>query len=168
MRCYHLRPTLELTPEQIDALKNAFGRKLTGWQRAWSSTRNVRQRNLYKGNDRKIGMSWYLCCESLLRALETGQDFIYMALSEDHARALVYALAAFVNEHTGAQLKRTEIILSNGAKLRFVSMNRKTLAGFSGHVVIDEVLTLAQYVKIKEIAQTIASHRQHTITTVWS
>lgn len=168
MKCYRFKPTLELTPEQVDALKNAFEQRLTGWQRAWSRTHDMRRRNLYKGNDRQIGISWYLSCESLLRALETGQDFIYMTFNETHARALISALDGFVEEHTGTRLKKPEIILSNGVSVRFVGMNRRTLAGFSGHVVIDEVLTLAQYVKIKTIAQAIASHRQHSITTVWS
>lgn len=163
-----MKPTLNLTTQQVEELKKAFYQSLTDRQKAWDSYRKKGERDIYKCFERQIGVTWYLSRIALIEALEAGEDYFYLTFNATHARCMQDELLHYVKEQTGVAVKGHNIVLNNGACLRFLSKDSKPLAGYSGNVIIDEILTGQEEKKILTLARTIAYHGNHHITMVRS
>lgn len=151
-----------LTDDQVAALKRAFLETLYDYQLTWYENIGERVRMIIKS--RQIGATWYFAREALINALESGTGQIFISASK--AQALVFReyIVAFVEEVTSVRLSGETIMLSNGAKLRFVGTNSRTAQSYNGNLYIDEFFWINNYSKLKELASGMSSHKHLRMT----
>lgn len=150
-----------LTEEQVAALERAFLDTLYNYQFTWLEC-TERIRMILKS--RQIGATWYFAREALMDALKTGRNQLFISASK--AQALVFReyIVQFVEDVTGVRLSGETLVLSNGAKLRFLGTNSRTAQSYNGNLYIDECFWINQFTKLKDLAFGMASHDKWRIT----
>ena len=150
-----------LTEEQVAALERAFLDSLYGYQLTWLECAE-RIRMILKS--RQIGATWYFAREALMDALKTGRNQLFISASKAQAMVFREYMVQFVKDVTGVHLSGETIILSNGAKLRFLGTNSRTAQSYNGNLYIDECFWINQFTKLKDLAFGMASHDKWRIT----
>lgn len=151
-----------LTDEQIAALERTFIDGLYGYQLTWYEERHQRTRMILKS--RQIGATWYFAREAIVDAFKTGRNKIFISASRAQAMVFREYIVQFVLDVTGIKLSGETIILPNGAKLRFLGTNSRTVQSYNGDLYIDEFFWINQYSKLKELASGMSSHKQWHMT----
>lgn len=135
-----------------------------------TSTANVTRFIL---KSRQIGATFYFAREALIRALDTGNNQIFISASRAQAHIFRQYITAFVAEVTGVKLEGDPIILDlegvegpmgEPVKLYFLGTNYRTAQGYHGDVYIDEAFWIFGFEQIDDVAAAMASHKRYRIT----
>ncbi len=135
-----------------------------------SNTANVTRFIL---KSRQIGATFYFAREALIRAIETGNNQIFISASRAQAHIFRQYITAFVAEVTGVKLEGDPIILDlegvegpmgEPVKLYFLGTNYRTAQGYHGDVYVDEAFWIYGFEQIDDVAAAMASHKRYRIT----
>lgn len=152
--------------EAIEKLKSIFFEQSFGYQLGWHEAGlKYRIRDILKS--RQIGATFYFSRESLLRALDTGHNQIFLSASKTQAyvfREYIIQFARMVDvELTGDPI----VLGNNGAKLIFLGTNSNTAQSHNGDLLVDEIFWIPNFQKLRKVASGMASQK-HLRTTYFS
>jgi uncharacterized protein YjcR len=160
-----------LTQEQQQQLLDAFEQGLFKYQIDWRGSTALATRFILKS--RQIGATFYFAREALIRAIETGNNQIFISASRNQANLFKTYIADFVLAVTGVALTGDPIILSldgvtgpNGEppKLYFLGTNYRTAQGYHGDVFVDECFWIHGFEQIWKVASAMASQKRYRKT----
>lgn len=133
-----------------------------GWHKAGLAHRI---RNILKS--RQIGATYYFARESLLHALKTGHNQVFLSASKTQAyvfREYIIQFAHLVDvELTGDPI----VLGNNGAKLIFLGTNSNTAQSHNGDLLVDEIFWIPNFQKLRKVASGMASQK-HLRSTYFS
>ncbi|SUW65438.1 Uncharacterized conserved protein [Buttiauxella agrestis] len=152
--------------EAIEKLEEIFFAESFEYQLGWHQAGlQHRIRNILKS--RQIGATFYFSRESLLRALKTGHNQIFLSASKTQAyvfREYIIQFARLVDvDLTGDPI----VIGNNGAKLIFLGTNSNTAQSHNGDLLVDEIFWIPNFQKLRKVASGMAS-QQHLRSTYFS
>ncbi len=164
-----------LTEDQQDALRAAFEKGLFEYQLAWrtdllSTTANVTRMIL---KSRQIGATFYFAREALIRAMDTGNNQIFISASRAQANAFKAYIQAFVADVTQVKLEGDPIVLDldgqegpmgEPVKLYFLGTNYRTAQSYHGDVYIDECFWIHGFEQLNKVASAMASQKRYRKT----
>lgn len=164
-----------LTVDQQQALRDAFERGLFGYQRDWridlnSSTANVTRMIL---KSRQIGATYYFAREALIRAIDTGNNQIFISASRAQANIFKQYIQAFVADVCGVKLEGDPITLDldevsgpggEPVKLYFLGTNYRTAQGYHGDVYVDECFWIHGFEQLNKVASAMSSQKRYRKT----
>lgn len=150
----------EITAERLAEIRNEL---FFGYQKNWYE--NLAQRCRFILKSRQIGATFYFAWEAFEQAVITGENQIFLSASRNQSNIFKAYIIKFASEYFGVELKGTELIeLSKDGKpwaeLRFLSTNSTTSQGYSGHLYIDEVFWIPDFIKLDKLAGPIASQKK--------
>jgi uncharacterized protein YjcR len=171
-----------ITPEMVEKLRADLDDKLFGFQRDWLASTSLRTRMIIKS--RQIGATWYFARERLMRALETGNNQIFLSASKAQAHIFRNYIVQWVQLVLGITLKGDPLIINRGPAARpddhddddaddvalppvtllFLGTNYRTAQGYSGDVIIDEFMWIYGFEQLFDVAAAMATHKQFTRT----
>lgn len=161
-----------ITAEQTAILKAKFLDMMFDYQRTWWSKSDLRNRNILKS--RQIGASFYMSLESLIVALETGKNQIWLSASKNQAHIARGYVKAFVLETIGVELTGENILIDRGEDetgrmlpqptLYYLGTNFKTAQGYHGDFYFDEYFWVHGFEVLKKVASGMAMHKQYRKT----
>lgn len=147
--------------EQITQLSELFFKRMFPYQKRWYENRNQRIRNILKS--RQIGATYYFAFEALIDAVLTGRNKVFLSASKPQAHIFRDYIKSFAMEVGVELFGADQILLWNGAKLRFVSTNSSTAQGFNGDLYVDEYFWIPKYKQLRKLASGMSSQaRWHT------
>lgn len=150
-------PKNHFTEEQITQLRTLIFDSLYEHQKRWFKQWNRRNRFILKS--RQIGATWYFAREALLRALETGNNQIFLSAS----RAQAFQFKRFIQKlarEIGVELKGGDAIeLSNGAILYFLGTSAATSQSYTGDLYLDEAFWISNFIKLRSVAAGMATQK---------
>lgn len=150
-------PKNHFTEEQITQLRALIFDSLYEHQKRWFKQWNRRNRFILKS--RQIGATWYFAREALLRALETGNNQIFLSSS----RAQAFQFKRFIQKlarEIGVELKGGDAIeLSNGAILYFLGTSAATAQSYTGDLYLDEAFWISNFIKLRSVAAGMATQK---------
>lgn len=170
-------PKKQVRPNLIDdglaeRLIEAFSTGLYRFQDNWKNTTSLRTRFILKS--RQIGATFYFARERLIRALETGNDQIFISASRAQANVFRRYICDFVFRTVGVQLRGDPIVIDRGddedgnprkpVSLLFLGTNYRTAQSYSGDVIIDECFWIHDFEEIFKVAGAMATHEKFTRT----
>ncbi len=135
-----------------------------------ASTANVTRFIL---KSRQIGATFYFAREALIRAIDTGNNQIFISASRAQANIFRQYILAFVAEVTGVKLEGDPIVLDlegvegpmgEPVKLYFLGTNYRTAQGYHGDVYVDEAFWIHGFEQIDDVATAMASQKRYRIT----
>ena len=151
------KPKNHFTEEQIGDLRTLVLDSLYEHQKRWYKQRERRNRFILKS--RQIGATWYFAREALLRALETGNNQIFLSAS----RAQAFQFKRFIQKlarEIGVELKGGDAIeLSNGAILYFLGTSAATAQSYTGDLYLDEAFWISNFIKLRSVAAGMATQK---------
>lgn len=167
-----------LDADQIEAVRSAFERGLFEYQLKWrgpktelNGTTALSTRFILKS--RQIGATFYFAREAFVRALDTGNNQIFISASRAQANIFRQYIVAFVADVTGVKLEGDPIILDlddvegpmgEPPKLYFLGTNYRTAQGYHGDVYVDECFWIYGFEQIDDVAAAMASQKRYRIT----
>lgn len=167
-----------LSAEQIEQLIEAFDRGLFDYQKGWRSPKALLEGSTALATrfilkSRQIGATFYFAREALIRAIETGNNQIFISASKNQANIFREYIIDFVAGVTGVKLQGSPIVLDlegvegpggEPPKLYFLGTNYRTAQGYHGDVYLDEVFWVHGFDKIWTVASAMASQKYYRIT----
>jgi len=133
-----------------------------GWHKAGLAHRI---RNILKS--RQIGATFYFARESLLRALKTGHNQVFLSASKTQAYVFREYIIQFA-QMVDIELSGDPIVLgNNGAKLIFLGTNSNTAQSHNGDLLVDEIFWIPNFQKLRKVASGMASQK-HLRSTYFS
>ena len=161
-----------ITAEQTAILKARFLEIQFAYQRTWWSKSDLRNRNILKS--RQIGASYYFSLESLIVALETGKNQIWLSASKSQAHIARGYVRTFVMETIGVELSGDPIVIDRGEDddgrqlpqptLYYLGTNARTAQGYHGDFYFDEYFWVFGFQVLKKVASGMAMHKQYRRT----
>lgn len=167
-----------LTEEHQRALIDAFEQGLFDYQIGWRRAKgellgstSLKTRFILKS--RQIGATFYFAREALIRAIETGNNQIFISASRAQANIFRQYIVAFVLNVTGVKLEGDPIVLDldgvegpegEPAKLYFLGTNYRTAQGYHGDVYVDECFWIHGFEQINKVASAMASQKRYRKT----
>ncbi len=167
-----------LTVEQQQQLIEAFDQGLFDYQLGWRSAKaellgstTLKTRFILKS--RQIGATFYFAREAMIRAIETGNNQIFISASRAQANIFKQYIVAFVQNVTGVELKGDPIVLDlddvegpegEPPKLYFLGTNYRTAQGYHGDVYVDECFWIHGFEQINKVASAMASQKRYRKT----
>lgn len=161
-----------LSAEDIQKCRDLFNKELGDWQRPWWEASGQVFRFILKS--RQIGATWYFAREAFLRAMETGNNQIFMSASLNQALIFAEYIRDFVYLATGVELTGSKRMVVNrggpdGEKLPPVTFyclgsNFRTAQGFHGDVYLDECFWLPGFEQFEAAASAMASQKIYRLT----
>jgi len=167
-----------LDKDQQQQLIDAFEDGLFDYQVGWRSAKSdllgsttLKTRFILKS--RQIGATFYFARESLIRAIETGNNQIFISASRAQANIFRQYICAFVLEVTGVKLEGDPITLDlegvegpmgEPPKLYFLGTNYRTAQGYHGDVYVDECFWIHGFEQINKVASAMASQKRYRKT----
>ena len=143
-----------ITESDFELLEGSFFE----YQLTWQANLHQRIRNILK--TRQCGATFYFAAEALKNAILTGDNQVFLSASRAQAEIFRTYIVNIAQEFLGIELKGKNIILSNGAELRFCSTNSNTSQGFHGHVYIDEYFWIPKFDALNKLASAMATHKK--------
>lgn len=162
------QPKNLITHEDYLKLKDAFLDGLYGYQETWWANISHRTRMLLKS--RQIGATWYFAREALIRAIETGNNQIFISASRNQANIFRSYIIDFVFSVLGKQLTGDPMIIHRTGEdgetlepftLYFLGTNFRTAQGYHGDVYIDEAFWIYGFEQINKVASAISTHTRY-------
>lgn len=142
-----------ITPEMF----KPFLDSLFKYQHVLRDNKHQDVRNLLKS--RQIGATYYFAFEALEDAILTGDNQIFLSASKRQAEIFKTYIVKMARQYFDVELKGSPIILSNGAELHFLSTNKSTAQGNSGHVYGDEYAWLRDFEAFHTVTSAMATHK---------
>lgn len=145
-------------------------------QEDWRASTSLRTRFILKS--RQIGATWYFARERLIRALETGNNQIFISASKAQAHIFRNYIIQWVEAICGIKLTGAHITVQRGLEdpddpeseklppvtLYFLGTNFRTAQGYNGDVIVDEGFWIHGFSELYKVASAMASHKQFTKT----
>lgn len=152
--------------EAIEKLEEIFFAESFEYQLRWHRAGlEHRIRDILKS--RQIGATFYFSRESLLHALKTGHNQIFLSASKTQAyvfREYIIQFARLVDvDLTGDPI----VIGNNGAKLIFLGTNSNTAQSHNGDLYVDEIFWIPNFQKLRKVSSGMAS-QSHLRSTYFS
>ncbi|MCB2048581.1 MAG: terminase family protein [Novosphingobium sp.] len=167
-----------LDEEQQRQLIDAFEEGLFGYQLGWRGAKSelacstsLKSRFILKS--RQIGATFYFAREALIRAIETGNNQIFISASRAQANIFRQYIVAFVAQVCGVKLEGDPITLDldgvtgpegEPPKLYFLGTNYRTAQGYHGDVYIDECFWIYGFEQLNKVASAMATHKRYRKT----
>ncbi|AGN83654.1 terminase ATPase subunit family protein [Enterobacter sp. R4-368] len=152
--------------EAIEKLEEIFLDQSFDYQLGWHKA-GLEHRIRHILKSRQIGATFYFAREALLRALQTGQNQIFLSASKTQAyvfRKYIIAFARLVD----VDLSGDPIVIgNNGAELLFLGTNSNTAQSHNGDLYVDEIFWIPNFQKLRKVASGMASQK-HLRTTYFS
>lgn len=152
--------------EAIEKLEEIFFDQSFAYQIGWHKA-GLEHRIRHILKSRQIGATFYFAREALLRALQTGQNQIFLSASKTQAyvfRKYIIAFARLVD----VDLSGDPIVIgNNGAELLFLGTNSNTAQSHNGDLYVDEIFWIPNFQKLRKVASGMASQK-HLRTTYFS
>lgn len=152
--------------EAIEKLEEIFFDQSFAYQLGWHKA-GLEHRIRHILKSRQIGATFYFAREALLRALQTGQNQIFLSASKTQAhvfRKYIIAFARLVD----VDLSGDPIVIgNNGAELLFLGTNSNTAQSHNGDLYVDEIFWIPNFQKLRKVASGMASQK-HLRTTYFS
>ncbi|MCW2405244.1 uncharacterized protein YjcR [Sphingobium sp. B1D7B] len=158
-----------ITRDEAGRLKTAFLDGLFGHQETW--WQNISRRTRFLLKSRQIGATFYFAREALIRALETGNNQIFISASRAQANIFRQYIVEFVFAQTGKMLKGDPLVIDRGededgkqlepVTLYFLGTNYRTAQGYHGDVYIDECFWIFGFEQINKVASAIATQKRY-------
>ncbi|MFP6364654.1 terminase family protein [Pseudomonas aeruginosa] len=146
---------------EVDFL-DKFTSKLFGYQKELFATKQnpltARIRNILKS--RQVGLTYYFAGEAFMDAVLSGDNQVFLSASRAQSEIFRSYIIGFAKEWFDIELTGDPIILSNGAKLQFMSTNSSSAQGYNGHVYIDEYFWIRDFQKLNKVASAMATHHK--------
>lgn len=143
-----------ITPEMF----KPFLDSLFKYQHVLRDNKHQDVRNLLKS--RQIGATYYFAFEALEDAILTGDNQIFLSASKRQAEIFKTYIVKMARQYFKVELTGSPIILSNGAELHFLSTNKSTAQGNSGHVYGDEYAWLRDFEAFHTVTSAMATHKK--------
>ena len=164
-----------LTAEDQDKLRAAFQDGLFAYQLAWRTDLNTTTANVTRMilKSRQIGATFYFAREALIRAIETGNNQIFISASRSQANAFKQYIQAFVGDVLGKKLEGDPIVLDldgvagpmgEPPKLYFLGTNYRTAQSYHGDVYVDECFWIHGFEQLNKVASAMASQKRYRTT----
>lgn len=162
------KPKNLITAEDAEKLKAAFLDCLYGYQELWWNNVSRRTRMLLKS--RQIGATFYFAREALIRALETGNNQIFISASRAQANIFRQYIVEFVFQVLGKQLTGDPMVIMrtdedgealDPVALYFLGTNYRTAQGYHGDVYIDECFWIYGFDQINKVASAISTQKRY-------
>ncbi|MFA7597231.1 MAG: terminase family protein [Novosphingobium sp.] len=162
------KPKNLITHEEYLQLKDAFLDGLFGYQETWWANVSRRTRMLLKS--RQIGATWYFAREAFIRALETGNNQIFISASRAQADVFRQYIVEFVFSVLGRQLRGDPLTINradeDGELLEpvtfyFLGTNYRTAQSYHGDVYVDECFWIYGFEQINKVASAMATHKRY-------
>jgi uncharacterized protein YjcR len=164
-----------LAEEDQDKLRAAFEEGLFAYQLAWRTDLLTTSANVTRMilKSRQIGATFYFAREALIRALDTGNNQIFISASRAQANAFKQYIQAFVADVLGKKLEGDPIILDldgvsgpmgEPPKLYFLGTNYRTAQSYHGDVYIDECFWIHGFEQLNKVASAMASQKRYRKT----
>lgn len=152
--------------EAIAKLEDIFYDESFDYQLGWHKAGLAhRIRDILKS--RQIGATFYFSRESLLRALKTGHNQIFLSASKTQAYVFREYIIQFARR-VDVELTGDPIVLgNNGAKLIFLGTNSNTAQSHNGDLLVDEIFWIPNFQKLRKVASGMASQK-HLRSTYFS
>jgi uncharacterized protein YjcR len=150
------RRTNDVTGLTADSFKEFVDKNLFGYQKIIREAKKYRIRNILKG--RQVGLTWYFAFEAFEDAVVNGESQAFLSASRAQAELFRDYIVKFAREMFDLKLAGNPIVLSNGAKLTFLSTNASTAQGSSANIYIDEVFWIPNFQKVKDVVSATATH----------
>lgn len=160
-----------LTEEQQEQLIDAFDQGLFKYQIDWRGSTSLATRFILKS--RQIGATFYFAREAIIRAIETGNNQIFISASRAQANIFRQYIIDFVHKVTGVKLEGDPIVLDldgvagpegEPPKLYFLGTNYRTAQGYHGDVYLDEVFWIYGFDQIWKVASAMAAQKRYRKT----
>jgi uncharacterized protein YjcR len=167
-----------LTEEHQAQLLDRFDDDLFDYQLGWRNAKadllgstTLKTRFILKS--RQIGATFYFAREALIRAIETGNNQIFISASRAQANIFRQYIVAFVAQVTGVKLEGDPIVLDldgvegpqgEPVKLYFLGTNYRTAQGYHGDVYVDECFWIHGFEQINKVASAMASQKRYRKT----
>lgn len=152
-----------ISEEQSELLINSFLGGMFQYQRKWHEAgTQYRVRNILKS--RQIGATYYFAHESLVDALVTGRNQIFISASKKQALQFRAYIVEYAKRTAEVDLKGETITLPNGAQLIFLGTNSKTAQSYHGNLYFDEIFWVNGFEEIRKVAAGMAAQKQYRIT----
>lgn len=142
-----------MTKERFDEFAET---SLFEYQKTLRANKHHSIRNLLKS--RQVGATWYFSWEALEDAALTGDNQIFVSASRRQAEIFRRYIVKFAREMFDVTLTGNPITLSNGANLIFLSTNKNTAQGETGHFYCDEYFWVPKFQVFKDVTSAIATH----------
>ncbi len=163
-------PPNTITREDFAKIKAAFLDCLFGHQETWWA--NISRRTRFLLKSRQIGATFYFAREAFIRAMETGNNQIFISASRAQANIFRQYIVEFVFEQTGKMLKGDPLIVHRGwedeggepaqpVTFYFLGTNYRTAQGYHGDVYLDEVFWIYGFEQINKVASAIATQARY-------
>lgn len=162
------KPKNLITHEDYLKLKTAFLDCLYGYQETWWDSTSLRTRQLLKS--RQIGATFYFAREAFIRALETGNNQIFISASRAQANIFRQYIVEFVFSVLGKQLTGDPMVISrededgeteDPVTFYFLGTNYRTAQGYHGDVYIDECFWIYGFEQINKVASAISTQKRY-------
>ncbi|MXO66236.1 terminase large subunit domain-containing protein [Altericroceibacterium endophyticum] len=161
-------PNNLITPEDYEKLKAAFLDCHFGYQEVWWANVSRRTRMLLKS--RQIGATFYFAREAFIRALETGNNQVFISASRAQANIFRQYIIEFVFSVLEKHLTGDPMVVhrldEDGEALEpvtfyFLGTNYRTAQGYHGDVYIDECFWIHGFEQINKVASAISTQKRY-------
>jgi len=163
--------------DMLDLLKEDLDDTLFDHQIDWMASTSLRTRFIIKS--RQIGATWYFARERFIRAMETGNDQIFISASRAQAHIFRNYIIQWVERVCSVKLSGDPIVVQRGVDeddealepftLYFLGTNYRTAQGYSGDVIIDEAFWIYGFEELYKVAAAIfhtIDHQSSSISNV--
>lgn len=164
-----------LTDAEIETLKEAFYRLLYDFQKEWidildgkkenGKTKHAPARILMLLKSRQIGATFIIAIWSLINALTTKKNKIFLSASKAQAYQFIEYIKNFVFENLGKKLKGDPLVITfednTQVNLYYMGTNALTAQGRHGDVVIDEFFWIRKFKEFRDVASAMASQSHY-------
>ena len=161
------KPKNLITHDEFLKLKDAMQDGLFGYQELWWENVSRRTRMLLKS--RQIGATFYFAREAFIRALETGNNQIFISASRAQANIFRNYIVSFVFGALERQLTGDPMVITRededgnaleAVTLYFLGTNYRTAQGYTGDVYIDECFWIYGFEQINKVASAISTQKR--------
>jgi len=162
----------QLTFEQIEQCRSLFHEQNYPHQQKWWESSQETIRFILKS--RQIGATWYMAREAFIRAMDTGNDQIFLSASQNQSLIFREYIIDFVREATGVELTGSKPLSINRldedgepmppVNFRFLATNFRTAQGYNGDVYLDECFWVGGFADFDDAATGMASQKRYRIT----
>lgn len=146
---------------EVDFLDKFISKMYRYQQELFEAKQNIltrRVRNILKS--RQVGLTYYFAGEAFMDAVLTGDNQVFLSASRAQSEIFRSYIIGFARTWFNIELTGNPIILSNGAKLQFMSTNASTAQGYNGHVYIDEYFWIRDFDKLSNVASAMGTHKK--------
>lgn len=161
--------------EEITALEDAFTILLYPFQKEWIDVLEGKKQNGKKKyaparifmmlKSRQIGATFIIAIWSLINALKTKKNKIFLSASRAQAYQFIEYIKSFVFEVLGRQIGGDPIVISfddnTTVNFYYMGTNALTAQGRHGDVIMDEFFWIRKFKEFRDVASGMASQSQY-------